>query len=87
VKGWFKDTIPVADIEQISVLRLDGDMYESTWLVLTHFYPKLSQGGFIIVDDYGALPNCRAAVNDFRAKHSITSPIHNIDWTGVLWRK
>jgi hypothetical protein len=87
VKGWFKDTIPVADIEQISMLRLDGDMYESTWLVLTHFYPKLSQGGFVIVDDYGALPNCRAAVNDFRAKHSISSPIQGIDWTGVFWRK
>jgi hypothetical protein len=87
VKGWFKDTIPVANLEEISVLRLDGDMYESTWLVLTHLYPKLAKGGFVIVDDFGALPNCQAAVNDFRAKHSISSPIHAIDWTGVFWRK
>jgi hypothetical protein len=87
VKGWFKDTVPLAGIDAISVLRLDGDMYESTWLVLTHLYPKLSQGGFVIIDDYGALPNCKAAVDDFRSEHSITSPIHRIDWTGVFWRK
>jgi hypothetical protein len=62
-------------------------MYESTWLVLTHLYPKLSKGGYVIVDDYGALPNCQAAVDDFRAKHSINSPIQKIDWTGVFWRK
>ena len=64
--GWFRDTLPVAPVERIAVLRLDGDMYESTHLALTHLYPKLSSGGFLIVDDYGALPNCRRAVEDFR---------------------
>jgi O-methyltransferase len=86
-KGWFRDTVPQNAIDSISVLRLDGDMYESTWLVLTHLYPKLSPGGFVIVDDYGALDNCKAAVDEFRAKHSILSPITKIDWTGISWRK
>lgn len=87
VKGWFKDTVPFAPVDSISVLRLDGDMYESTWEVLTHLYPKLSPGGFAIVDDYGALPNCKRAVDDFRKKHFINSPIAQVDWTGVFWRK
>ncbi len=87
VPGWFRDTIPKASMDKISVLRLDGDMYESTWLVLTHLYPKLSLGGFIIIDDYGAIPVCKSAVDDFRQKHSITSPMTEVDWTGVFWRK
>jgi O-methyltransferase len=87
IEGWFRDTIPVSDVSPIAVLRLDGDMYESTWLVLNHFYPKVSSGGFIVIDDYGAIPACKAAVDDFRAAHSIASMIEPIDWTGVLWRK
>jgi hypothetical protein len=87
VKGWFRDTIPHSEVKNISVLRLDGDMYESTWLVLTHFYPKLSAGGFIIIDDYGAIPSCKAAVDDFRAQQSILSAISAVDWTGIFWRK
>ena len=87
VKGWFRDTIPHSEVKNISVLRLDGDMYESTWLVLTHFYPKLSAGGFIIIDDYGAIPSCKAAVDDFRAQQSILSAISEVDWTGIFWRK
>jgi hypothetical protein len=87
VKGWFRDTIPGADVSNISVLRLDGDMYESTWLALINLYPKISPGGFVIIDDYGAVPSCKVAVNDFRAKHSITAPIFKIDWTGIFWRK
>ncbi|HEX7960254.1 MAG TPA: TylF/MycF/NovP-related O-methyltransferase [Terriglobales bacterium] len=87
VKGWFRDTIPSNEIRKIAVLRLDGDMYESTWLVLENLYPKLSLGGFAIVDDYGAIAACKAAVDDFRAKHSIASPLTHVDWTGVFWRK
>jgi hypothetical protein len=85
--GWFRDTLPHAPIEQISVLRLDGDMYESTHVALTSLYPKLSPGGYVIVDDYNALPNCRAAVEDFRGAMAITDPIIEIDWTGVYWRR
>jgi O-methyltransferase len=85
--GWFRDTLPTAPIERIAVLRLDGDMYESTMLALATLYPKVSPGGFLIVDDYGALPNCRHAVEDFRSAQGITDPIVTVDWTGVYWRK
>ncbi|MES0873940.1 TylF/MycF family methyltransferase [Sinimarinibacterium thermocellulolyticum] len=86
LKGWFKDTLPTAPIERLAVMRLDGDMYESTMDALRPLYPKLSEGGFCIIDDY-ALPGCRKAVDEFRAANGITSPIHKIDWSGVYWRK
>ena len=87
LKGWFCDTLPVAPIERLAVLRLDGDMYESTMDTLVNLYPKLSEGGYAIVDDYGAIPACRQAVHDYRSANRITGKIHNIDWTGVFWQK
>jgi O-methyltransferase len=85
--GWFKDTLPGAPIERIAVLRLDGDMYESTMDGLVNLYDKVSDGGFVIIDDYGALPNCRAAVEDFRRAQGIAEPVERIDWTGAFWQK
>jgi len=85
--GWFKDTLHDAPIERISVLRLDGDLYESTIQALDALYPRLSPGGFCIVDDYLAVKACEQAVTDYRAKHGISAEIVDIDGTGVLWRK
>jgi O-methyltransferase len=87
LKGWFSDTLASAPIERLAVARLDGDMYGSTMDALTSLYPKLSPGGFLIVDDYGALTVCKQAVEDYRAQHRITQPIVPIDWTGVYWRR
>jgi O-methyltransferase len=85
--GWFKDTLHDAPIERISVLRLDGDLYESTIQALDALYPRLSPGGFCIVDDYQAVKACEQAVTDYRAKHGVSADIVDIDGTGVLWRK
>jgi hypothetical protein len=87
LKGWFRDTLPTAPIERLSVIRLDGDMYESTMDGLVNLYPKLSRGGYLIVDDYGYSAACRQAVHDFRASEQITEPIVPIDWTGAFWRR
>jgi O-methyltransferase len=87
LEGWFKDTLPSAPVDRIAVLRLDADMYESTIEALLYLYDKVSPGGFVIVDDYGALPNCRRAVDDFRTSRGICEPLITIDWTGVYWRK
>lgn len=86
LKGWFKDTLPQAPIEKLAILRLDGDLYESTTDALQNLYPKLSPGGFCIIDDY-ALPACRQAVDDYRAAMQIDAPLVEIDWTGRYWRK
>jgi O-methyltransferase len=87
LKGWFKDTLPVAPIDKLAILRLDGDMYESTMDGLTNLYPKLSIGGFIIIDDWGAITGCKKAVLDYRKQHKINEEILEIDWTGVYWKK
>lgn len=86
LKGWFKDTLPTAPIDKIAVLRLDGDMYESTMDGLKALYHKVSPGGSVIIDDYGAVLACRQAVSDFRAANGITSTGYNIDNIGVFWR-
>ena len=87
LRGWFRDTLPSAPIEQLSVLRLDGDLYESTMVALRALYPKLSIGGYVIVDDWGAFPGCRAAVEEFRAEHGIGDELHSMDWSGSFWRR
>jgi O-methyltransferase len=92
IKGFFSDTMPTAPIDQIAILRLDGDMYESTIVVLEHMHPKVSQGGIVIIDDYGMLPECNRAVEDYRLKHGITDPLQIIGYVkgaplGAYWCK
>ncbi len=87
LEGYFRDTLPTASIEQLAVLRLDGDMYESTINALDNLYPKLSPGGFLILDDYRLVPACRRAVTDYRRQHAIDTPIRPIDACGSYWRK
>jgi O-methyltransferase len=84
--GWFRDTMPSAPIERLAVLRLDGDLYESTIVVLDNLYEKVSPGGWVIVDDY-VLETCRRAVEDFRAASGIDDEIREIDGVGVFWQK
>jgi O-methyltransferase len=84
--GWFKDTLSGAPIDQLAVLRIDGDLYESTIQALEALYPRLSPGGFCIIDDY-LIKACSQAVTDYRSRHSITAEIVDIDGSGVLWRK
>ena len=89
VPGWFRDTLPklAVEIGPIAVLRLDGDMYESTIDALTHLEPLVSPGGYVIVDDYNGIDACRQAVTDYRAAQRITAEVHDVDWTAVWWRK
>jgi O-methyltransferase len=87
LRGWFKDTLPSAPIDRLAILRLDGDMYESTIQAFDALYNKVSPGGFVIVDDYGAVSACKAAVHDFRDRKHISESIIRIDWGGIFWRK
>ena len=86
VQGWFKDSLPGLADREWALIRLDGDLYESTMDGLRNLYPRLQPGGFLIVDDYG-FDNCRAAVEDYRREHEISEPIQRIDWVGAFWRR
>lgn len=87
LKGWFKDTLPVAPIERLAVLRLDGDMYQSTMETFEALYDKVPPGGVVIVDDYGAVAACKQAVHDFRSNHGVFDTVKDIDGIGVYWIK
>jgi len=86
LKGWFSETLPSAPIDRLAVIRLDGDMYESTMDALTALYPKLSRGGYLIVDDY-ALAGCEKAVADYRKVNGIDEEILPIDGCAVYWQR
>jgi O-methyltransferase len=86
LEGWFKDTLPMAPVERLAVLRLDGDMYESTIQIFDSLYHKVSRGGAVIVDDFNSHAACARATHDFRARHGITAPIVPIDHYGVWWQ-
>ncbi len=89
IPGWFSSTLhgdkSRADIDTLAILRIDGDLYQSTMDALV-LYPKLNSGGFCIIDDW-VLPSCKKAVHDYRERNSITDTIVTIDNTGAFWRK
>lgn len=89
LKGWFKDTLREAPVKRLSLIRLDGDYYESTMDALMHLYDKLAVGGFVIVDDYGedAWTYCRQAVDNFREQRGIQDPLFPVDSKCYWWRR
>jgi O-methyltransferase len=87
LKGWFRNTLATAGIQRLALLRLDGDLYESTIIALNALYDKLSPGGYVIVDDYHVVSGCKKAIGDFRTARKITSAITEIDGVGVYWQK
>jgi len=86
LKGWFKDTLPSAPIQKLALLRLDGDMYESTMDALLALYDKVSVGGYVIIDDYHVLEGCKNAVHDFLFERSLSPTFVEIDGVGVYWK-
>jgi O-methyltransferase len=86
LSGWFSDTLPGAPIDRLALMRLDGDLYGSTMDALVALYPKLSVGGYVIVDDL-ALAQCREAVDDYRQRRGIDETIVMVDSTGGYWKK
>lgn len=85
--GWFNETLPRAPIEKLAVLRIDADMYQSTIEALESLYPKLSTGGYTIIDDYGNVNACKQAVDDYRREYNINEPIVWTDHSEIFWRR
>ncbi|MBN9415878.1 MAG: class I SAM-dependent methyltransferase [Candidatus Eremiobacteraeota bacterium] len=86
--GWFQDSLPAAPIEKLALIRLDADYYESTRQALEALYPRLSSGGFVIVDDYGSAGlGARRAVDDFRRQQSIRGTLRGVNENIAYWEK
>jgi hypothetical protein len=79
VKGMVEDTIPAVVPDRIAILRLDTDFYASTKHELEHLYPRLSPGGILIIDDYGAFPGSRMATDEYAAENALNWFLHRVD--------
>jgi len=86
VVGWYRDTLPKSPIKKLALLHLDCDMYESNIVALRSLYARVSPGGVVIIDDYGAVPGCQQAVTDFRQEQGIHTELEQVDWTAVCWQ-
>ena len=73
VEGKVEDTLPNTLPDEIAILRLDTDWYESTKQELVHLFPRLVSKGVIIVDDYYSWTGSKKAVDEYL--DSINSPI------------
>ena len=82
VEGDVLKTLATTVPDQIAVLRLDTDWYESTLKELEVLYPRLVRGGVLLIDDYGAWEGCRKAVDEYCAKHGIKLLMQRTDYTG-----
>lgn len=84
--GWFDQTLPASNTGPLALLRVDCDLYASTRTVLESLYARVSPGGWVVIDDYGMLPPCKQAVDEFRARSGIGRPLERIDDHAVCWR-
>jgi O-methyltransferase len=83
-RGPVEQTLPEAAPERLALLRLDTDWYESTRHELEHLWPRLSDGGVLIVDDYGHWEGARRAVDEFFATSAAPVLLSRIDYTGRI---
>jgi O-methyltransferase len=89
VPGFFEQTLPglAGGEHRWSLIRLDGDTYDVTLLALRCLYPSLSPGGYLVIDDYFDIDECRQAVDDFRREHQIDDQVERVDWSCARWRR
>lgn len=64
IQGWFEETLPEFIGPATALLRLDGDLYNSTFVCLKHLFPNVIDGGVVIIDDI-QLKGCRDACDDY----------------------
>jgi O-methyltransferase len=87
VPGLFEDTFPAFQIPQIALLNIDADWYESVKLCFEKFYDAVVPGGFVSIDDYGAWPGCRIAVDEFFQEHALPYQLQRVDYTAHWFQK
>jgi O-methyltransferase len=87
VPGLFEETFPTVQIPQIALLNIDADWYESVKLCFEKFYDAVAPGGFVSIDDYGAWPGCRIAVDEFFQKHALPYQLQRVDYTAHWFQK
>jgi O-methyltransferase len=89
IEGWFQETLSLYKdrVGQISLLRIDGDWYESTICCFRNLYDKVAPGGCVIIDDYGACYGCKKAVHEFFEGRGFQPNLVSDGRGGVLFSK
>jgi hypothetical protein len=87
LQGFFHDTLPSAPVQKLAILRADGDLYDSTYQILENLYPRVTLGGYVIIDDYNSFLECRQAVNDYLDASKLQVELVQIDRDAVFWQK
>jgi len=85
--GFFSDTLPSGPVKKIAILRADGDLYDSTYQILDNLYPRVSLGGYVIIDDYHTFSECRQAAHDYLSATRKVVELEDIDADAVFWQK
>jgi hypothetical protein len=88
VKGWFEDTLPKTPVDQIAVLHIDGDWYDSVKVALETLYDHVVPGGFVVLDDYNFWEGCNRALADFLTERQLEDVVlHYPNRSGVYFKK
>ncbi len=86
IEGWFGESLAKQPPAPLALLHIDADLYLSTRDVLENCHDRVSSGGFVIVDDYGILPPCREAVDEFLAQAGLGVQLQTVGKHAVCWR-
>lgn len=87
VVGWLEDTLPGLDKPPVALLHVDTDFYDPVKLSLEQFYPHVSPGGYVVLNDYGVFAGCRRATDEFLAEHEPGVEVVAIDPVASYFRK
>lgn len=88
VPGWFVETFATGpQPDHIAFLHIDADWFDSVVLCLRHWYPKLSPGGIVVLDDYGFWPGCRLAYDTFCQEQQLTPQLQRVGQEQAWFRK
>ncbi len=86
LQGGYEATLADAPIEAVALLRIGAGAGIDAGVTLDQLYDRVVEGGFVVVEDASA-PECREAIDDFRARRGITDPAERVGWSGAAWRK
>jgi hypothetical protein len=84
VQGMVEETLPETAPETVALLRMDTDWYASTKHELEQLYPRLVEGGVLILDDYGHYEGARRAVDEYFAENETAPLLTRIDYAGRI---
>jgi len=87
VVGWLEETLPKLEKPPVALLHIDTDFHDPVKIALEQFYPHVSPGGYVVLNDYGAFEGCRLATDEFLAEHEPGAELIPMDPIAAYFRK